>query len=538
MPSSLLRTDLATCARYSQGGGIYRLIPAAVARPDTIAAVGLTLAKAREQGLSVTPRGAGSAMDGSNVSTGLVLDLTDLDRGRCWINPDRRRASLSPSMSAAKLNQAAAAYGLRLPVDPSSGGWATLGGMISTNASGPRSVRSGSLRRWIQGVDLETCDGPLKLRRGVQPDGAHPVVVRWRAEVEPLLRRHASTIQARYPAVRKNSAGYALDRYLEHGDLIEVVIGSEGTLGVITDVLVELEPVPRHRGSLRVAVRDRADLVTCIETIRTFSPATLEFLDRSFLRLVANQDLTPERPGLLAEAAGLLLADFEGDVAADIAADAAGAAAAVRAGALDVRIAMDRDEVDRLWAVRHGASPALAGLTDGRRSLQVIEDGCVPVERLADYLDAVEAAAAAERIDAVMFGHAGDGHVHVNLLPDLRDPDWRERVGRVFAAVSDVVIRLGGTPSGEHGAGRLRAGLLGLLYGPDVVECFRAVKRAFDPSALFNPGVILNDGSDPLSALKVGWDAAQLPAGTEEYLLAVERDARWGESRWDVQIER
>jgi FAD/FMN-containing dehydrogenase len=538
MSPFLLRTDLGTRARYSQGAGIYRLVPAAVARPSTIGALRAALAAARKLGLSVTPRGAGSGMDGGNVTTGLMLDLTALDNGRCGIDPVRRRAVLSPAVSLAMLNEQAALHSLRMPVDPSSGAWATLGGMVSTNAAGPRSVRVGSIRRWVAGIGLETVDGHLELSRGRQPDASHPVVVRWHADVEPLLRRHQQVIRARFPQVRKNSAGYALDRYLESGDLLDIVVGSEGTLGVLNDIVLDLEPVPRHRASVRLAVRHRTDLVTSIEAIRAFDPATLELLDRSFLRVIANRTLTPERPNLLAGAAGLLLADFEGDDAAEMLARATGAAGAAAAGALDVRIATDAGEIDRLWAVRHGASPILAGLSDGRRSLQVVEDGCVPVARLADYLDAVDAAASAERIDAVMFGHAGDGHVHVNLLPNLREAGWKDRVRAVFAEVSDAVIRLGGTPSGEHGAGRLRAGLMEPLYGPEVVECFRAVKRAFDPDGCFNPGVIIADGSDALRSLKVDADAPRLPDGVETYLQEIEAEARWAESRWPVRSKK
>jgi FAD/FMN-containing dehydrogenase len=532
MAPPLLRTDFATRSRYSQGAGIYRLIPAAVARPTTARELAAALDAARERGLTVTPRGAGSGMTGANVTTGLVLDLTELDRARCSFDPARRRASLSPAVPLGELNRLAATQGLRLPVDPSSGAWATVGGMVSTNAAGPRSVRAGSVRRWVDGVDLETADGHLELRRGRHPDADHPVVRRWRHDVEPLLRQHESVIRARFPQVRKNSAGYGLDHFLEHGELVDIVVGSEGTLGVITDITMKLEPTPRHRVSLRVAVPDRASLVSHIEAIRLHDPATLEFLDRSFLRLIAGQPLTPERPGLLAAAAGLLLADFDGDDAQLVIARASAAAGAVQGSALDVRIATDGVEIDRLWAVRHAASPILAGLADGRRSLQVIEDGCVPVARLAEYLDVVDEACRAERIDAVMFGHAGDGHLHVNLLPDLRDAGWLDRVRAIFSAVSTAVIRLGGTPSGEHGTGRLRAGLMRQLYGTEVIACFSAVKRAFDPDGCFNPGVILDDGTESLSRLKVGTAAAELPPGMDEYLASIEKTAAWAKSRW------
>jgi FAD/FMN-containing dehydrogenase len=534
MPGPLIRTDLARRSRYSQGGGIIRIVPAAVARPTTAAELDEVLAGAKARGLTVTPRGAGSAMDGSSVGPGLILDLTLYDDDHCLVNDEQRRAFAAPSISLARLNAEASRHGLRVAVDPSSAAWATLGGLVSTNASGPRTVRSGSVRRWINGVAMVTVDGYLDLSRNRESDQQHPVVARWRNDVEPLLRRHEGAIRAHFPAVRKNSAGYALNHYLDSEDLLDIVIGAEGTLGVITDVNVDLEPVPAHRAALRVAVRTRADLVPMIEAIRTSNPATLEFLDASFLRLIAPGVLTPEHPGLMTEAAGLLLADFESDDETELVDRGIVAARAVQGTALDVRFARDPIEIEKLWNIRHRASPILAGLTDGRRSLQVIEDGCVPVPRLAEYLDAVDSVARRQRIDVVMFGHAGDGHVHVNLLPNVLEPDWKDRVRAVFDDVSTAVLRLGGTPSGEHGAGRLRAGLLGPLYGPEIMECFRAVKQAFDPAGFFNPGVILGDGSDPFGALKIGADAPPLPDGIDGYLQRIEAQARWGESRWSV----
>jgi len=533
MPGPLIRTDLALRARYAQGGGIYRMIPAAVARPTNAEELAEVLAGARGRGLTVTPRGAGSAMDGSNVTRGLMLDLNLYEDDRCLIVPEERRAFVSPAISLKRLNAEAAAHGLRLAVDPSSAAWATLGGLVSTNAAGPQSVRCGSIRRAVHGLALQTADGYLDLSRSREPDQQHPVLARWRHDVEPLLQRHEATIRARYPQVRKNSAGYGLDHYLDSEELIDLVIGSEGTLGVITDVILDLEAIPAHRVALRVAIRHREDLVPAIEAIRSHGPATLEFLDATFLRLIAPQQLTPEQPDLLDRASGLLLVDFEGDDDAEMLDRAVAAANAVGPLALDVRIARDADEIERLWSIRHRASPLLAALTDGRRSLQVIEDGCVPVPQLPAYLAAVESAARAGRIDAVMFGHAGDGHVHVNLLPNVNDVDWQERVRTIFHAVSDTIVRLGGTPSGEHGAGRLRASLLEPLYGPEIVECFRAIKTAFDPDGFFNPGVIIGDGTDPIDHLKVGDDAVPLPPGVEAYLQRVEREARWGESRWE-----
>lgn len=527
------RRDPVLRARYSQGAGIYRIVPAAVARPETQDALRALIADAAREGAALIPRGAGSAMDGGNVGDGTIVDLTAFERGRCEVEPAVRHAHVSPAVPLDELQRAAAPHGLRLPPDPSSGRWATLGGMVSTNASGSRSVRYGSVRRWIEAVTLETIDGPLVLSRGEAADPRHPAVRRWHDHVEPLIHAHHEEIVTRFPKVTKNSAGYALDHYLRTGDLLDLVVGAEGTLGIVSDLRWRLDDVPRHRASLRVALRRRADLVPALDALRGFDPTTLELLDESFLRLVAPRMTTPERPELLATAAALLLADIEGDDPAEVAARCEAAVAAVGTLAFDVRVATDPDAIDALWAVRHGASPALAALDDGRKSLQVIEDGCVPRARLADYLDALDDISARHRIRMILFGHAGDGHVHVNLLPNLGDPDWTDRVRAIFHEATAAVIALGGTTSGEHGTGRLRAATLRPLYGDAIVAIFAAIKRAFDPAGLWNPGVLLSDAPDPIRRLKVGPDAAPLPAGTAEYLQAIEGSAGWAGSRWE-----
>ncbi len=447
----VVRTDLPLRARYSEGAGAYRIIPQAVVRPQQFPELQAVMTRARAAGWHLVPRGAGSAMDGSNVGAGVVVDLTGYEADRCDIDAETRRAFVSPAVSCRSINNAARPAGLRLPPDPSSSAFATIGGMLSTNASGARSVRYGSVRRWVDTLMLLTPDGPLDLARGRPLETDHPVSVRWRHTAEPLIRRHAATIRARYPRVSKNSAGYALDQYLASDDLIDIVIGSEGTLGFITDIGLRLDAIPAQRGSLRVALRSRHDLVPALEAIRSQDPSTLEFMDRSFLRFVADVVNTPERPGLLHEAGGLLLADIESDDFDDMWQRGAAAVRAVGALALDARLAIDEAEIDRLWAVRHGASPRLAGLTDGRRSLQLIEDGCVPVARLVDYLDAVDAACAAEGVDVVMFGHAGDGHVHVNLLPDVS----RAGLARTGGADLRPGQRCGDRP-GRHTVGRAR----------------------------------------------------------------------------------
>lgn len=530
---AFIRTDPVTRARYSQGGGIQRLLPAAVARPENHAELAQAIAWAGEQGLSITPRGAGSAMDGGSLGRGLVLDLTAFDRGaELAVDPVGQVVRASPGVTLDDVSRAAAAHRLRLGPDPSSSPWATVAGAISTNAAGPRTYGLGAMDQWVVEVELMTTDGPLTLRRSARPDPDHPVVRRFERDAVPVLEANRVAVASRWPRTRKNTAGYALDRWWWSEHLLDLVIGSEGTLGVITGATLRLEPIPAHTAALRIALADRHSLPAAIGALEKVSPTAIELLDRSFIRLVQHR-LTGDASSLpWHRVDALLLVELDGATHSGLDERVAEARQALAGMAIDQRVGRDTDEIEALWSIRHAASPILAAIRDGRRSLQVIEDGCVPVGRLGEYLDAVERACADARIDAVMFGHAGDGHVHVNLLPDVNGSDWLPRVRSVFDEVSSALIRLGGTPAGEHGAGRLRAGILEARLGAEAIACFGAIKRAFDPDGIFNPGVILPDGSDPFAELKVGAEAPGIPEGIATELWEIEQERRWGVSRW------
>ncbi len=526
-----LSFDLTRRARYAQAAGIYRIVPAGVARPRTVAALRALLPEAAAAGWSLVPRGAGTGMAGGNVGSGVILDLSALDPGRCEIDPVARRAVVSPSLPLAALQAAAGPHGLRFPPDPSSARWATLGGMTATNAAGAHSVRYGSVRRWVSALTLETLDGPLTLTRGAAPDPQHPVVQRLSRTAVPLIHALPDAALARWPATTKHSVGYDLQAYRQSGDLIDLVIGSEGTLGAISSLTLRLDPIPPSRLVLRLMVRDRAALVPVVRALRAVQASSIEFLDRTFLQLV-DPTMAGEAAELVPRAGGVVLAELEGAADAVLAQEAETVLAAVAPSIYRGDVAADAAGMAALWAIRHGASPALARLGDGRPSLQVIEDTAVPLEALPEHLEDVERICREEGVAVVLFGHAGDGHVHANLLPDLQDPAWQDRVGRIYHRVHAAVIARGGTPSGEHGVGRLRAAVLKPCLGDALHQVVGAVKEAVDPTGLWNPGVILPGTADPLDQLKVGHGAVELPPGISQQLRRIETTADWGADRW------
>jgi FAD/FMN-containing dehydrogenase len=519
----LFRTDARARAAYAEGAGIFRILPSAVCVPDSRDDLAALAHWASAHRVPLVPRGAGSGMGGGNVGEGVIVDLTRLPR-RLEFESGAGRARAGASLTLADLNTAAAAMGLRLPPDPSSARWATLGGMLSTNAAGARTVRYGSVRRWVEAVEFVTADGEVtELRRGQPARPAIRAAARFEAGAAPAIRAHQDEVRARFPRTRKNASGYALDAWLDSGDLVDLVVGAEGTLGFISAAEWRLDPIPVARTGVRIALRSLDALSDAVGALLALDPSAVELLDRTFLELVGERG-----------SEAVLLVEFERGDADEARRAAQNAAAAVAPWAARVDAGLTPADAERLWALRHAASPILAGLPDDRRSLQVIEDGCVPVERMGDYVQAVRDAAAARGLPVVIFGHAGDGHVHVNLLPEVGRAGWEDAVAGLLESVTDAIVRLGGTLSGEHGDGRLRAGLLARVYGPGIMALFAEVKRAFDPLGILNPGIILPSGEPPITRLKVGPQAIALPDDIALGLRRIEQRGEYARSRLDL----
>lgn len=516
-----VRDDLRARAAYAEGAGIFRIVPALVARPVSIEELATLMRWAREGGCSVTARGAGSGMAGGNVGEGLLLDLTALEGAPLAIDAANHRAWCGAAVTIDQLNAAARPAGLRMPIRPSSGRWATAGGVVATNASGAMSYQAGSVRPWVEGLSVMTAEGDVvSLRRGVPAPTGVPAFDRL-AAIIPDVTRAGHLIREHFPLTRKNSAGYALDAFLASGDLIDLLIGSEGTLALVTEVTWRLEALPRHRATVRFLVDSLEQLPRILDRIDPVGAVAVELLDRTFLEFVD--------PAERSTAEAILLVDIEGDPS-DVLERLDILEGIGRETGCPTTMARDEAEAERLWAIRHAASPRLAQLGDTRRSLQVIEDAAVPRHRLGSYIHGIRTITASHAVPAVIFGHAGDGHLHVNLIPDVTGAGWQERVRQVYDETMDLVLQLGGTPSGEHGDGRLRAGLLERCYGPEVLALFHRIKNAFDPWGILNPGVILGEGPPPWDRLKVD-PPGTVPTDIEAALRTIERDGTYDTPR-------
>jgi FAD/FMN-containing dehydrogenase len=428
-----------------------------------------------------------------------------------------------------RVQAAALAAGMSFPVDPSSSAFATIGGMVATHAAGSRTVKYGPLRDWVLGVECVFADGTRAwVRRGEHPPAA-PAVRTFLREVAPRVLDAEASARG-HAEVRKESSGYALEAFARGGEVLDLLIGSEGTLAIITAVELRLTPFQASTASLLAGFADLERAVATAVQLSALGASAVELLDRSFLEIAGSGGRTLALPSGFE---AVLLVEAEMDAEADVRQRIRELAAACEAGgATHVETAMSTEDEMRLWRLRHAASPILNELAPRLQSLQLVEDGCVPPARFAEYVRGVRAALARARFRGVIFGHAGDAHAHVNALVDTSEPDWRARCEGLLDEVTALVARLGGTLAGEHGDGRLRTPLLGRTWPPEALALFAAVKTAFDPAGILNPGVkVAAPGTPPLGAIKYDPALEPLPAEARAALDLVVREKGWARHR-------
>ena len=521
--TGVFRTDEPARAVYAEAAGIGRVMPLAVAVPASTDDVPVLVEWARTQEVSLVPRASGSSMPGGAIGHGVIVDLSRLDSiGEA----DRagRRVTVGPGAIRNHVDARAAIAGLRFPVDPSSGAFCTIGGMVSTNAAGARTLRFGATRRWVRALDCVFADGTRAVVRRGETAPRVPTIDRFleMADWRSLVPNGSVTL-------RKNSSGYGLHDFARSGELVDLLVGSEGTLALFVGVELDLTDRAGATASLLASYASLDLAVIGAGAARRGDASACELLDRTFLDFASRASPLPIPDGTEA----VLVIELEAEDAPSAEERARSLAVDLeRTGATAVTIGLDHEQEERLWALRHAASPILSRLDPSLKSMQFIEDGVVPPARLADYVRGVRAALAAHDTPGVIFGHAGDAHVHVNPLVDVRRSGWRDRVAGILDDVVNLTATLGGSLSGEHGDGSLRAPLLDRTTDASLLELDRRVKHAFDPDGLFNPGVKI-PLADQRAVGDIKYDPTlpSLPDAAVRVLARVERDRAYAEFR-------
>jgi len=532
----VFRRDLDARGVYSEAAGIMRVMPVAVAVPEDADDVAVLVKWASRDGVALIPRGSGSGMAGGAVGPGVVVDLGRLN----FINEvdvARRRVHVGAGAIRDHVDAAARTHGLRFPVDPSSGAFCTIGGMIATNAAGARSLKFGSMRRWVTALDCVFDDGARATIRRGEPPPPVAAITRFFEQARLSIMSDEGVKSIAHEGVSKDSSGYRIAEYARSGDLVDLLVNSEGTLAIFTGAELALVPVAAATGSLLASFPGLEGAVQGAIGARQAGATACELIDRTFLEVAAAEG---GNTGVALGTEAALLVEVEGEDRDEVtAAIRVLERVCMRAGASAVQVAMTPKLEHDLWALRHAASPILNRLDPALKSMQFIEDGAVPIARLGEYVQGVRDALAGHGVRGVIFGHASDGHVHVNPLIDVSIPHWRDRIAELLEEITDLTVSLGGTVSGEHGDGRLRTPLLSRVWRWPAAPLFLAVKRAFDPRGIFNPGVkIPLTSQTSLGDIKYDPELKPLSLLARAGLDIVERDRAYATPRLDLLVTR
>ncbi|MFQ6228423.1 FAD-binding and (Fe-S)-binding domain-containing protein [Nocardia sp. NPDC002869] len=462
---------------YSSDASNYRVLPEAVVFPRTDEDVAAVLEVARSEGTAVTPRGGGTSVAGNAVGPGIVLDFSRHMTGIAEIDPDRRTARVQPGVVLSDLQRRAREHGLRFGPDPSTQNRCTLGGMIGNNACGPHAIAWGRTSDRVR--ELRIIDGTGASRRLADSLDAVPGLPEFTAKSLAVLRTDLGRFD-------RQASGYGLEYLLPErgGSVAGSFVGAEGTCGVLLEAELELVPIPAATLLVVLGYPDLATAADDIAAVVSVAPVAVEGIDARLIEVVrAHGRRVPDLP----RGTGWLFVELAGENAA--AAHAAARRLCGAAGALDSRIIEDPGAAAALWRIRADGA-GLAGRTrDGEPAWPGWEDAAVPPARLGAYLRDFDELTREHKVDGLLYGHIGDGCIHVRLdLPIAAAP---ERFRAFLTDAAHLVVGHGGSLSGEHGDGRARSELLEIMYSPEVRAVFAGYKALFDPANFLNPGVLV-----------------------------------------------
>jgi FAD/FMN-containing dehydrogenase/Fe-S oxidoreductase len=504
--SSRLRGDVHfdaySRALYNTDASIYQIEPLGVVFPKDTEDVSSVLRLAYKERVAVLPRGAGTSLSGQTVNDAIVIDTSKYMRDIWEINPEERWAWVGPGLVIDDLNRSARAHGLKFAPDPSTINRATIGGAIGNNSCGARSIVYGKTLDHILEIETVLSDGsitglgpltPVELGMKLSCPGLESAIHK---QAPLIAKRQREEINLRFPRIKRRVSGYNLDELLsDPRDLSRVIVGSEGTLAVITAAKVNLVPLPKATG---LAVFHFSSIVQAME-------ATVALLDAdvSAIELVDNRILEAARTNLsLASRMGfvqgdpkaILIVETSGNSIHEAKASLSHAATIAKKVVPDCIITPIEDPKIQasVWEVRRAGLGLLMGVRGDEKPIPFVEDTAVAPEKLPDYVRRFEEIVQSNETTAAYYGHASAGCLHIRPLVNLKKRSGIKRMVRIAEEVADLVLEFGGSLSGEHGDGIVRGTFTEKMFGPTLYQAFRDLKDLFDPRRIMNPGKILD----------------------------------------------
>ncbi|MGD9809480.1 MAG: anaerobic glycerol-3-phosphate dehydrogenase subunit C [Deferribacterales bacterium] len=501
-------TDTIRRYLHSTDGSYFRVEPACVVYPTDIEDVITAVKFAGRYGLSLHSRGAGSGLCGSAIGNGIVLDFAKYMNGLIELNTEAKTFTCYPGFRFGELDVALKGKGLFFPPDPSSGEYATFGGMYGTNASGAHSVKYGNVADYIEDAEFVTTEGKVytfsKLAETPYEELDEPF-----KRLADTYKNNLDKINSGYPAIKFNSNGYNLRDMVQDGKLSlgKLFGGSEGTLAVVTKLKFRLLDKPTH-DSLVVAYFDNIiNSAKAVQAIMPMNPAGIEIMDKSLLSLAKESD-EKLRAAIPDGYDNVCMIEFDGYSAEETQKLAEEAKAILERENLspEMHMAATAEEKEKFWAVRKAAVPILYKLKGKKKILALIEDAAVPTDRLVEYFEGLYEILEKNNVQFVIYGHIAKGLLHTRPLLDLKDPYDIEMLKKLDDQVFELVNGLGGAISGEHGDGRIRSCYIKKQYG-ELYDVFQDVKQIFDPERRLNPDILTHhDEYQMMKYLRYGKD--------------------------------
>jgi FAD/FMN-containing dehydrogenase/Fe-S oxidoreductase len=499
--SGEVRFDDGSRALYATDGSNYRQIPIGAVIPRTEQDVIETVAACREFGAPVLSRGCGTSLAGQCCNVAVVIDFTKYMHDLIEIDPQRKLARVHPGIVCQDLRSAAAKHGLTFGPDPATHRWCTIGGMCGNNSCGVHSVMAGRTADNIHELDILLYDG-TRMRVGKTSDDELASIIRAggrRGEIYAALKalrdKYAPLIRERFPRIPRRVSGYNLDELLpEEGfNVARALVGTEGTCAVILEAVTNLVDWPPARNLLVLGYPDVFQAADHVMEVLKHKPQGLEALDEKFIRDLQKKHLQLDHLRLFPRGKGFLLIEFGGatDREADDKARRLMDELKNKPDAPDMKLFDNDAEEQEVWDVREAGLGATAHIPGEQENWEGWEDAAVAPDKVAPYLRDFKKLLDQFNYVGCLYGHFGDGCIHTRLNFGLKTAEGVAKYRRFIEQASDLVVRYGGSLSGEHGDGQSRAEMLPKMFGPELVHAFEEFKAIWDPDWKMNPGKVV-----------------------------------------------
>ena len=488
-----VRFDAGARAAYSADASNYRQVPIGVVLPRSAADVEAAVAACRSHGAPILPRGGGTSLNGQTVNVAVVIDCSKyLDR-IVALDPAARLARVEPGVVCDSLREAAEAYGLTFGPDPATHSRCTLGGMIGNNSCGAHSVMAGKTAENIERLEVLTYAGsrfwcgPTDSSEfaSIQRKGGEQAEIY--SKLKALIDKYGDLVRQRFPKIRRRVSGYNLDQLLpENGfNVARALVGTEGGCALTLQAEARLVTSPRERVLRVMAFPDIYAAGDAVPQVLAAGPIACEGLDEAIIGGLRERRLKLDDIALLPAGKAWLMVEFGADTQEE---------AIQKAGKLDGTLLTDKSLISRLWAIRETGASATALNLRGEGVDPVVgwEDAAVDPMRLGDYLRDFQALIDRMGYRTSLYGHFGDGCIHARIDFALRTPEGLAQWRRFLTEASRLVVKYGGSLSGEHGDGQAKAEFLPIMYGPELMQAFREFKQIWDPLNRMNPNKLID----------------------------------------------